>query len=197
MPARWWSLLSRNSRTTDSRGAAKSAGFFFPLLPRRAACALIAAAVLLTDRVTKLWIERNVSVWDTLHVIPGFFDIVHAKNKGAAFGIFSEGESQLRTFLLIGISLGVLIFISVMLLRPSPKGFGETRLSFTGLSLVLGGALGNVYDRIVHGMVTDFLEFYIGAYRFAAFNIADSAITVGAAMLLLDMWRTRNQAVET
>lgn len=158
---------------------------------------LIAATIFVLDRVTKVWIERNVSVWDTLHVIPGFFDIVHAKNRGAAFGIFSEGESQLRTFLLIGISLGVLIFVAVLLLRPSRAGFGGTRLTFAGLSLVLGGALGNVYDRIVHGMVTDFIELYIGEYSFAAFNIADSAITVGAAMLLLDMWRTRNQPVET
>jgi signal peptidase II len=152
----------------------------------------IAASVFVIDRITKLWIEANVSAYDSFNVIPGFFDIVHAKNRGAAFGIFAEGDSQLRTVLLIGVSLAVLAFITVALLRPSKSGIGATRLTVHGLSLVMGGALGNIYDRIVHGMVTDFLEFYVGDYRFAAFNIADSAISVGAGLLILDMWLTRN-----
>jgi signal peptidase II len=66
-----------------------------------------------------------------------------------------------------------------------------------GLSLVLGGAIGNIYDRIVSGMVTDFLEFYIGQWHFAAFNVADSAITIGAGLLLIDMWMSRKQVVQT
>jgi signal peptidase II len=151
----------------------------------------IAAVVFFLDRVTKVWIEQTVSLWDSYHVIPGFFDIVHTKNKGAAFGMFSEGDSQLRTFLLIGVSVAVLIFVAYVLLRPGSGGFAETRVTIVGLALVLGGALGNIYDRAVHGQVTDFLEFYTGSWRFAAFNIADSAITVGAGLLILDMWRTR------
>lgn len=162
-------------------------------MPTRATSLLITAAVFVLDRLTKVWIERSVSVWDSYHVIPGFFDIVHAKNKGAAFGMFSDGDSQLRTFLLIGVSLAVLVFISAALLSPSRAGFSANRLTIYGLSLILGGALGNIYDRAVHGMVTDFLEFYVGEYRFAAFNIADSAITVGSALLILDMWRSRNR----
>jgi len=154
---------------------------------------LIVASVFVLDRTTKLWIERNVSTWDSHHVIPGFFDIVHTKNRGAAFGIFSEGNSELRTFLLVGVSMVVLVFIAAMLLRPGSGGFAATRVTMAGLSLVLGGALGNMYDRIASGMVTDFLEFYLGDFRFAAFNVADSAITTGAALLLLDMWRTRRQ----
>lgn len=158
---------------------------------------VIAAIVFLFDRLTKVLIERNVSVWDTHNVIPGFFDIVHTKNRGAAFGIFSDGSSEIRTFLLIGVSLLVLLFIAFLLLQPSRAGFSGSKLTIAGLSLVLGGAIGNVYDRIVSGMVTDFLEFYIGQWHFAAFNIADSAITVGAGLLLLDMWLTRNQPVQT
>lgn len=157
----------------------------------------IAAIVFAIDRVTKVWIERTVSVWDSYHVIPGFFDIVHTKNRGAAFGIFSEGDSQLRTFLLIAVSVAVLIFVAYVLLRPGSGGFSETRLTIVGLALVLGGALGNIYDRVVHGQVTDFLEFYSGAWRFAAFNVADSAITVGAGLLILDMWRTRKHTDAT
>lgn len=151
----------------------------------------IAALVFALDRATKLWIESTVSVWDSYHVIPGFFDIVHAKNKGAAFGIFSEAEHPLRTAMLIGVSLVVLVFVSYVLLWPGRGGFPASRVTTIGLALVLGGALGNIYDRAVHGEVTDFLEFYSGAWRFAAFNVADSAISVGAGLLILDMWRTR------
>ena len=158
---------------------------------------LIAAVVFLLDRTTKVLIERNVSLWESKNVIPGFFDIVHAKNRGAAFGIFSEGHSELRTFLLIGVSMVVLVFISMLLLRPTTAGFAGNKLTMAGLSLVLGGAIGNIYDRIAYGMVTDFLEFYIGEYHFAAFNIADSAITIGAGLLLLDMWRNRKETVRT
>lgn len=157
---------------------------------------LIAALVFVLDRATKVLIERNVSIWDTLQVIPGFFNIVHSKNRGAAFGMFSEGNSELRTFLLIGVSIAVLIFVAVLLLQPSRAGFSGSRTTMIGLSLVLGGAIGNIYDRIVSGMVTDFLEFYVGQWHFAAFNVADSAITVGAGLLLLDMWMSRKQAVQ-
>lgn len=155
---------------------------------------LIAGIIFILDRLTKIWIERNVSIWESHHVIPGFFDIVHAKNRGAAFGMFADTDHPLRTFLLIGVSFAVLIFISILLLRPGRGGLAGTRTAVVGLSLVFGGALGNIYDRMVHGMVTDFLEFYLGQYRFAAFNVADSAITTGAALLLLDMWKTRNES---
>ena len=152
----------------------------------------IAVSVFTFDRLTKIWIENNVSAYDSFNVVPGFFDIVHTKNRGAAFGMFAEGDSQLRTFLLIGVSLAVLVFISYALLKPDKSGAVPSLPTQYGLSLVMGGALGNMYDRIVYGMVTDFLEFYLGEYRFAAFNVADSAITVGAGLLILDMWRTRN-----
>ncbi len=166
-------------------------------MPPRLWSLLIAVSVFVLDRITKVLIERNVSVWESKNIIPGFFDIVHAKNRGAAFGIFSEGHSELRTFLLIGVSLGVLLFISMLLLRPTRAGFAANKLTMVGLSLVMGGAIGNIYDRIAYGMVTDFLEFYIGEYHFAAFNVADSAITIGAGLLLLDMWRNRKETVRT
>jgi signal peptidase II len=154
----------------------------------------IAAVVFVLDRVTKLWIEGSVSLWDSYHVIPGFFNIVHTKNKGAAFGMFAESDSPFRTALLIAVSLSVLFFIMYVLLRPGKGGFPVSRLTTIGLALVMGGALGNIYDRVLHGEVTDFLEFYSGTWRFAAFNIADSAISVGAGLLILDMWRTRKQS---
>src|SRR4051794_35835830 len=104
-------------------------------MPPRIWSLLIAATVFVLDRITKVLVERNISVWESKNVIPGFFDIVHTKNRGAAFGIFSEGQSELRTFLLIGVSLGVLFFISALLLRPTRAGFAGNRLTMTGLSL--------------------------------------------------------------
>ncbi len=157
----------------------------------------IALVVFALDRLTKVLIERNLSVWDTVRVIPGFFNIVHTKNRGAAFGVFSDSSSEFRSIALIGVSLVVLIFVSFLLLRPARAGFSGSRLTILGLSLVLGGAIGNIYDRIMSGQVTDFLEFYLGEYHFAAFNVADSAITVGAALLLLDMWLSRKQTEQT
>lgn len=157
----------------------------------------LAALVFMLDRITKIAIEKTFSVYDSRTVIPGFFDLVHTKNRGAAFGMFSDGDSALRTFLLIGVSVMVLCFISVVLMRPGRAGFPASRLTALGLSLVMGGALGNIFDRVAYGMVTDFLEFYHGSFRFAAFNIADSAITIGAGLLLLDMWRTRKEQPRT
>ena len=153
---------------------------------------VIAAIIFIADRMSKLWIEANVSVFESFSVIPGFFDIVHTKNRGAAFGMFADSEHPLRSFLLVGVSLAVLVYIAVALLKPNKSGLAPTKATVAGLSLIFGGAIGNMYDRIVHGEVTDFLEFYLGEYRFAAFNIADSAITIGAGLLILDMWRTRN-----
>jgi signal peptidase II len=156
----------------------------------------IAALVFALDRLTKWIIERSVSSWDTIVVIPGFFQIVHTKNLGAAFGIFADSSSEWRTLILIGLSAAVMLFIAGLLIQAIHGSQNPHPLQKVALGLVLGGALGNIYDRAVMGSVTDFLEFFIGEYRFPAFNVADSAITVGAGLLLLDIWRTRHEKVE-
>jgi signal peptidase II len=153
---------------------------------------LISAAVFAADRVTKQIIRERVSFWDNFTVIPGFFSIVHTENRGAAFGLFADSSGEWRTFFLIALALGVMLFITALLVQPWRGGLQPTPMLRTGLALVLGGATGNVYDRVVRGAVTDFLEFYIGAYQFPTFNIADTAITIGAGLLLLDMWLTRH-----
>ena len=158
---------------------------------RQVAPLLISAAVFVADRVSKLWIESHVDLYTSFSVIPGFFDIVHTKNAGAAFGMFADSDHPLRTLMLIGVSVAVLLFVSYALLRPAKSGFQTSRPTILGLALVLGGALGNIYDRVLFGQVTDFLEFYHGSWRFAAFNVADSAISVGAGLLILDMWINR------
>jgi signal peptidase II len=153
----------------------------------------VSAGVFALDRLTKWIIESRVSAWDTHVVIPGFFQIVHTKNRGAAFGILADSSHEWRTFFLIGLSAIVMVFIASLLLQAMRNTANQYASLRFALALVLGGAFGNVYDRVVMGSVTDFLEFFVGDYRFPAFNVADSAITIGAALLILDIWRSRHQ----
>ena len=150
----------------------------------------VALSVIALDRLSKWLVETYVSAMDTLRVIPGFFDIVHSENRGVAFGIFNDSTSEWRTALLIVLSLAAVVFVSAMLWRPDRLD----RWSFWGLSLILGGAAGNVFDRILWGRVTDFLDFYVGTYHWHTFNNADSAIVIGSGLLLVDLLRPKRQA---
>jgi signal peptidase II len=161
------------------------------LTPARAYA--IAAAVFAVDRLTKWIIETRVGVMDAIPVIPGFFDIVHARNPGAAFSLFADWSSPVRTAALIAVSLSALGLIGWML-RKSAEHSLPTSI---GLSLILGGALGNVFDRIRTGAVTDFLDFYAGSYHWPSFNAADSAIVIGSGLLILDMLRPKHEAART
>jgi len=153
---------------------------------------LIAAVVVMLDRLSKTAIKAHVSASDTLTVIPGFFNIVHTENPGIAFGMLANTSGALRDIVLIGFSAVVLIGISTVLLRP---GIHLDAWLRTSLAFILGGAFGNLYDRIVDGTVTDFIEAHAGQHYFPAFNVADSAITVGACLLLVDMWRAKERKV--
>jgi signal peptidase II len=148
----------------------------------------IIAGVVILDRITKLYIQKNFSPWDTKPVIAGFFNIVHAENPGAAFGFLSESHSEWRGIFLVGVSLAVMAIIGGMLFRPSVK---KSPMLEIALALVFGGAMGNMWDRLFRGSVTDFLQFFFGSYEFPSFNAADSAITIGACLLLLDLWKNR------
>src|ERR1035438_5209171 len=117
-----------------------------------------AALVFALDRLTKWIIETRVSFFDSYTLIPGIFDIVRSQNRGVAFGLFNDSTSQWRTTLLVVASVAAVGLVSVMLWNTSRLD----RLSVCGLSLILGGAVGNVFDRIVKGQVTDFLDFYLG-----------------------------------
>ena len=151
-----------------------------------------AAAVFALDRLTKRIIDTHVSNFDTYNVIPGFFDIVRSQNRGVAFGLFNDSTSEWRTTLLVVASLAAVVLVSALLWRP--ERLDLDRLSLWGFALILGGAAGNVFDRIVWGQVTDFLLFYIGSYQWPAFNAADSAIVIGSALLLTDLLRPKRQA---
>jgi signal peptidase II len=157
----------------------------------------IIAAVVALDRITKIYIRARVSAWDVFPVIPGVFNIVHTENPGAAFGAFSQSGSQLRTVLLVAISLVVMTIIGAILWQPSRLTVVQTPLLRTGLALVFGGAFGNLVDRVARGTVTDFLQVFIGSYEFPSFNAADSAITIGALLLLVDLWQTKRRPTPT
>ena len=118
--------------------------------------------------MTKWVIETRVSALDTHNVIPGFFDFVHSSNRGVAFSLFHNSTSPWRTTLLILAALAALAVVGWMIGRSS----GADRLTLYGLALIFGGALGNLFDRVVRGAVTDFLDFYVGDMHWPAFNVA-------------------------
>lgn len=150
----------------------------------------VTVSVALVDRATKHLIETRVDAWDVHRVIPGLFQIVHTRNEGIAFGFFSDSGGNK---LLIAFSLVVLGLVSWMLWTACRTPSLEHWTMRAALGLVLGGAVGNLYDRIAFGSVTDFLDFFWGRSHFPVFNVADSAITVGAALLLINLWWVRRQ----
>lgn len=153
---------------------------------------IVAAGVVLLDRATKIMVQARLNEFDHVAVIPGFFNIVHTENRGAAFGMLSGLAGNGRNALLIVLSLVISFGIAAALWQPARAGVRDTPVLRWGLSLVLGGALGNLWDRVAAGSVTDFLQFFFGSWEFASFNAADSAITVGAGLLILDMWLSRH-----
>ena len=160
---------------------------------RRLSYIVVSLAILLFDQVTKAMIAATIPLHSSISVIEGFFDLTHVKNRGAAFGLFATIDSPMRTVLLHGVAFGVFFAVLTYAMKSS---VAWTRLQ-VGLSLILGGALGNLVDRVRFGSVTDFLDFYVGSHRWPAFNVADSAITIGVCLLALDIWRKPEQPVPT
>jgi signal peptidase II len=139
----------------------------------------LAAIVILLDQITKAMILRTFQYGDTT-VITSWFNIVRAHNTGAAFS-FLAGASGWQRWMFVGLGVVAAGFIVWML-----RKHGGQRLFATALALILGGALGNVIDRLLHGYVVDFIQVHHSGWFFPAFNVADSAISVGAACLILD-----------
>jgi len=143
----------------------------------------IAVLVLLLDRLSKWAVARNMALRESVVVIPGFFQLTHVQNPGAAFGLFAESSAQWKVGALVSFSILALIVVAALLWK---NGHALTTTS-VGLSLILGGALGNLWDRLVSGHVVDFLDFYMGSYHWPAFNVADSAIVIGAILLVSEI----------
>jgi signal peptidase II len=141
---------------------------------------LLIAFVIVVDQVTKMAMARLLSYGARTEVVRGFFDLTLLYNKGAAFSFLAAGTGWQRWFF-TAIGIAAALFIVFMLVRHSTQ-----RLFCAALALIAGGALGNVIDRLAHGHVVDFLLFYHRDWNFPAFNVADSAITLGATLLVLD-----------
>jgi signal peptidase II len=146
----------------------------------------VSALVIVLDRITKMWVSTHIVEGDAITVIPHVFRISHVLNPGAAFSLFTDSPHPERTrWLLTAFSILAAIVVFIVLIRVGRR-FSLTALS---MALVLGGAIGNVWDRIRYATVVDFLEVHIVHYHWPDFNVADSAIVIGGILLLLDsLW---------
>jgi signal peptidase II len=153
---------------------------------------LLALLVVLLDRWSKRLVAAHIAMYTHIQIIPGFFRITHTENTGAAFSLFADSPSHWKTALLIGFSLIAMVIVSVLLWRQARA------LTLTGiaLSLILGGAVGNLWDRVASGRVVDFLLFYVQSYQWPVFNLADSAIVVGASLLVIEILFTHHTPSE-
>jgi signal peptidase II len=144
---------------------------------------LIPVVVLGLDRLTKVLVEARFLLYESKTIIPGVFDLTHTRNTGVAFGLFANSDSPWVPYILTLTAATALIAILVYSLR-HPVDNWKLQL---GLMLVLGGAAGNLYDRINYGYVIDFLDVFYGTYHWPTFNIADSSIAIGIGFLLLEV----------
>ena len=144
-----------------------------------------AVAIVLADRLTKLWVLETFAPGERLSVT-GFFNLVLVFNKGAAFS-FLAGASGWQTPVFTAISSIAAVVITVLILRNTGN-----RMLCAALGLILGGALGNLWDRLLWGHVVDFLDFHAAGWHWPAFNVADSAITIGAGLLILESFVRRD-----
>jgi len=152
---------------------------------------ILSALVVGLDRLSKWYIDSTMSLHDTYPIIDGLFNITYVRNPGAAFGFLSNAAPLLRSGFLILVSTAAIAMILCYLARNRSAG----TLLVTALSLIMGGAAGNLIDRVLFGNVIDFLDFYLSSYHWPAFNVADSAISIGAVLLIIELFRKRQAGV--
>ena len=151
---------------------------------------LIAVIVFLLDRWSKRLVAARIGLYAHVQVIPGFFRLTHTENTGAAFSLFADSPAHWKTVALIVFSAVAIVIVAGLLWKQGRA------LALTGvaLSLILGGAAGNLWDRVMSGRVVDFLLVYYKSYQWPVFNLADSAIVIGAALLVIDILFSRTPA---
>jgi len=142
-----------------------------------------AIAVIVLDQITKVAITKKLFMYGSHKVIDGFFSLVYVMNPGAAFGFLAGAPETFRYLFFISVTVLAILLIIYYIL----KSKSQDALIVISLTLIFGGAVGNLIDRIRFGAVVDFLDFYIGAWHWPAFNAADSAISVGAVLMIWEM----------
>jgi signal peptidase II len=155
----------------------------FLLSNRYVKLVLIAGSICILDQITKALVVANIAVYATIPVIPGFFNLTHIYNPGGAFGFLARSSSEFRHLFFMVSSFAAMGLILFLYVKTPPK----QRLLELALALILGGAFGNVIDRIRIGKVIDFLDVYIKDLHWPAFNVADSAITVGICLFMIHL----------
>jgi signal peptidase II len=153
---------------------------------------VIVIAALAADQASKFAVERFTTLGSERVLVPGILNLVHTTNPGVAFGLFADSSSPWLAPVLILFSVGVIGFLMWLLATGRAGG----RLGEFGLALILGGAMGNVLDRLLRHRVTDFIDFHVGAHHWYTFNVADSVIVVGAGLVILELlvdWRHPSQ----
>ena len=149
--------------------------------------------IVAVDQATKAMVRTSVPVHDSVTIIPGFLDITHALNSGAAFGILNGADFPFKTVIIALIATAALVGVGMYAASLSHHQL----VARIGLALIIGGAAGNLIDRVLAGWVVDFVDVYWRTYHFWAFNVADSAISVGVTMLILDMLTTGTHVSKT
>lgn len=153
---------------------------------------LLSLIVLILDQGSKWWVETRLSLFEVEPVIPNLLNLTHVQNTGVAFGMMAAHGDKTGTWLLIGLGLAALGFVAAYFYWVPLWD----RMLLTALGLVVGGAIGNLIDRVQHGGVTDFIDFYYGTYHWHTFNIADSAISVGIGLMILSSFRKPPEGAE-
>ncbi len=146
---------------------------------------LLSLAVLVLDQWTKWMVEAHLSDHASIEVIPGLLNFTHVRNTGVAFGMFASRGNVYGTLILTLLGIAALVFVGYYF-RIVPR---HDRMLLLALALVMGGAVGNLLDRILRGAVTDFVDFYYGTYHWHTFNVADTAISVGIGLMILGTFR--------
>ena len=154
---------------------------------------ILPMVIVAVDQAAKAMVRASVPVHDSVTVIPGFFDITHALNSGAAFGILNGADFPFKTAIIAVIATAALIGVGLY----AASLAHHQLIARIGLALIIGGAAGNLIDRVLTGSVVDFVDVYWRTHHFWAFNVADSAISVGVTMLILDMLTTGPHASKT
>ncbi len=171
--------VETSSETVQSAGSNRMLRF----APSQTSLAGLSVTIGVLDQVTKAIVRATLALHDSVPVIPGFLDITHVRNTGAAFGLLNAADIPFKPALMTMIALAALIAIGVYALRAGT----HQPFARVGLAFVVGGAVGNLIDRVSVGYVLDFVDVYWRGWHFWAFNVADAAISVGASLLILDM----------
>jgi len=154
---------------------------------RKAVMLGLIGLLVVLDQLTKAAVAKGLALYQTRRVIPGFLNIIHSRNDGAIFGFLSHAGNPAFRWVLAAASFAALALVVFYFVKTP----GRDVLMLTALSLILAGAVGNNLDRIVRGSVVDFLDLYLGRWHWPVFNVADSCISIGAALLLIVIFRRK------